>query len=383
VRLSSYREELYERFRGDPSGLPVDPVELEHAAVQVLDGAASAHVFGGAGTAETIRVNREAFRRTSLVPRMLRDVSVTDLSCQLLDLELPAPVLLAPIGGQALIQPDGELASARVAAALRIPSIASTRSSFTPEQIADEAGAGSRWFQLYWPADDEILESFISRVERAGYSAIVLTLDCFTPGWRPLDMQLGGPLDVQGVGSQIFFSDPAFRARLARSPEEDPGAAAMLYHRLRSNPALKWDDLSRLRELTSLPIVAKGIQHPDDAREAVSRGVAAIVCSNHGGRQVDGAIASLDALPAIVDAVGGRVPVLFDSGVRSGLDVIKAIALGAEAVLLGRPFLYGLALAGEAGVDHVVRCLLGDLELTLALCGFANVADLGPQVLAG
>ncbi|HEY2657011.1 MAG TPA: alpha-hydroxy-acid oxidizing protein, partial [Solirubrobacteraceae bacterium] len=243
-------------------------------------------------------------------------------------------------------------------------------------------GAGSRWFQLYWPADDEILESFISRVERAGYSAIVLTVDCFAPGWRPLDMQLGGPLEVQAVGSQIFFSDPAFRAKLARSPEQDPGAAAMLYHRLRSNPALNWDDLSRLLELTSLPIVAKGIQHPDDAREAVSRGVAAIVCSNHGGRQVDGAIASLDALPAIVDAVEGRVPVLFDSGVRSGSDVIKAIALGAEAVLLGRPFLYGLALAGEAGVAHVVRCLLGDLELTLALCGCANVADLGPQVLA-
>ncbi|HEY2657536.1 MAG TPA: alpha-hydroxy-acid oxidizing protein, partial [Solirubrobacteraceae bacterium] len=186
MRFSSYREELYERFRGDPPGLPVDPLELEQAAVQVLNGAASAHVFGGAGTAETIRVNREAFRRIHLVPRMLRDVSVTDLSCQVLDLKLPAPVLLAPIGGQALIQPDGDLASARVAAALGIPSIASTRSSFTPEQIAEEAGAGSRWFQLYWPADDEILESFISRVERAGYSAIVLTVDCFAPGWRPL-----------------------------------------------------------------------------------------------------------------------------------------------------------------------------------------------------
>ncbi len=248
---------------------------------------------------------------------MLRDVSVTDLSCQVLDLELPAPVLLAPIGGQALIQPDGELASARAAAALGIPWTASTRSSFTPEQIADAAGAGSRWFQLYCPTDDEILASFIRRAERAGYSAIVLTLDCFTQGWRPLDMELAGPLEVQGVGSQIFFSDPAFRAKLARPPEEDPGAAAMLYRRLRSKPALNWDDLDRLRELTSLPIVAKGIQHPDDAREAVSRGVAAIVCSNHGGRQVDGAIASLDALPAIVDAVGGRVPVLFDSGVRS------------------------------------------------------------------
>jgi isopentenyl diphosphate isomerase/L-lactate dehydrogenase-like FMN-dependent dehydrogenase len=194
-------------------------------------------------------------------------------------------------------------------------------------------------------------------------------------------MKFAGPLDIQSVGSQIFLSDPAFRASLARPPEEDPAAAEALYRRVRSRPALSWDDLGRLRELTSLPIVLKGIQHPDDAREAVSRGVAAIVCSNHGGRQVDGAIGSLDALPAIVDAVGGQVPVLFDSGIRSGSDVIKALALGADAVLVGRPFVCGLALAGAAGVDHVLRCLLADLELTIALCGVANVADLGPQVL--
>jgi len=381
--FAKYREVLYERLRArDSAGLPIDPLELEQAAADALDATAAAHLFGGAGTADTIRANREAFRRIRIVPRVLRDVSSIDLSCRILGHDLPAPVLLAPIGGQALVQGDGELASARAAAAAGLPVIASTRSSFTPEQIAEAAGTGKRWFQLYWPADDEILASFVNRVERAGYSAIVVTVDCFTQGWRPLDMKFAGPLEVQGVGSQIFLSDPAFRAKLARPPEEDLAAAEALYRRVRSQPALSWEALQRLRELTSLPIVVKGIQHPDDAREAVSRGVEAIVCSNHGGRQVDGAIASLDALPAIVDAVGSRVPVLFDSGIRSGSDVIKALALGAEAVLLGRPFLWGLALAGEAGVDHVIRCLLGDLELTLGLCGVANVADLGPHLLA-
>ena len=379
--FATYREQIYERLRdGDPLTLPVDPLELEQAAIGALDEVASAHVFGGAGSAETIRANREAFQRVRLVPRVLHDVSAVDLGCTLLGQELQAPVLLAPIGGQALIQPDGELASARAAAAVGIPVIMSTRSTFTPEQIAEATGSGRRWFQLYWPADDEVLRSFVERVEHAGFSAIVLTVDCFTQGWRPLDMKLAGPLEIQGVGSQIYLSDPAFRAGLERSPEEDPAAAAALYRRLRSQPALSWDAIGRLRELTSLPVLVKGIQHPDDAREAIERGAAAIVCSNHGGRQVDGAIASLDALPAIVAAAAGRVPVLFDSGVRSGSDALKALALGAEAVLIGRPFLCGLGLAGEAGVDHVLRCLLGDLELTMALCGAATVTELRERV---
>jgi len=383
VSFSAYRERLYERLRaGDPQALPVDPIELEQAAAGAIGDVASAHLFGGAGTAETTRANREAFRRIRLVPRVLRDVSSVDLSCRILGEDLPAPVLLAPIGGQALVRPDGDLASARAAAALGIPVIASTRSSFTPEQIAEAAGTGRRWFQLYWPADDEIVASFVGRVEASGYTAIVLTVDCFAQGWRPLDMKFAGPLELQGVGSQIFLTDPAFRAKLTRPPDEDPAAAKALYRRVRSQPALSWDAVDRLRELTALPIVLKGIQHPDDAREAVSRGVQAIVCSNHGGRQVDGAIASLDALPAIVDAVGGRVPVLFDSGVRSGADVIKALALGAEAVLVGRPFVCGVGLAGAAGVDHVLRCLLGDLELTLALCGLASVAEIDGRALS-
>lgn len=379
--FAAYRAQLYERLRaGDPPALPLEAAELEQAAIRALDDVAAAHVFGGAGTGETIRANREAFQRLRLIPRVLHDVSDVDLGCTILGQELPAPVLLAPIGGQALIAPDAELASARAAAAVGIPVIVSMRSDFTPEQIAAASGSGRRWFQLYWPADDEVLQSFIARIERAGFSAIVLTVDCFTQGWRPLDIRLAGPLEIQGAGSQIYLSDPVFRSKLRRPPEEDPAAAAALYEKLRSHPALGWDAVSRLRELTSLPVLVKGIQHPDDACEAIERGAAAIVCSNHGGRQVDGAIASLDALPAIVAAATGRVPVLFDSGVRTGSDVLKALALGAEAVLVGRPFLCGLALGGEAGVEHVLRCLLGELELTLALCGAATVAELRERV---
>ena len=355
---------------------------LERAAAEVLSEIAAAHVFGGAGDGETIRANRAAFRRVSLVPRVMRDVSAVSLSCRILGQDLPAPLLLAPIGGQELVQADGELASARAAAALGIPFIVSTRSTHTPERIAEAVGGATRWFQLYWPDDDELLASFVGRVERAGYSALVVTLDCFTQGWRPLEMALAGPLESQGIGNGIFLSDPVFRARLARAPEDDPAGAQELYQRLRSNPTLSWENVERLRELTRLPIVVKGILHPDDTRQAVSSGVAAIVCSNHGGRQVDGAIASFDALPAVVDAAAGSVPVLFDSGIRTGSDVIKALATGAAAVLIGRPFLCGLALRGEAGVDHVLRCLLGDLELTLALCGAANLAELSPQLVA-
>lgn len=379
--FAAYRERIYERLQaGDPLTLPIDPLELEQAAIASLGEVATAHVFGGAGTGATIRANREAFERLRLVPRVLRDVAAVDLGCAILGQDLPAPVLLAPIGGQALVQPDGELASARAATAVGLPMVMSTRSTFTPERIAEASGSGRRWFQLYWPADEEVLRSFVARVERAGFSAIILTVDCFTQGWRPLDMELAGPLEIQGVGSQIYLSDPAFRAKLERPPEEDPAAAAALYVKLRSYPALGWDAIGRLRELTSLPVLVKGILHPDDAREAVQRGAGAIICSNHGGRQVDGAIASLDALPAIVDAVAGRVPVLFDGGIRSGSDVIKALALGAEAVLVGRPFVCGLALGGQDGVEHVLRCLLGDLELTLALCGAAGVAELRGRV---
>ena len=293
--------------------------------------------------------NREAFRRWRIVPRMLRDVSERDLSTTVLGTPMPAPLMLAPIGVQKIVHDDGELASARAAAALGLPFVASTASHYTMEEIAEASGDGPRWFQLYWPNRPELAESFVRRAEAAGYAAIVLTVDTFIPGWKPRDLQQAWLPFLEGSGNANFFQDPVFRAGLERPPEEDLGAATAHYLDVYENPQLDWDDLSWLRGKTSLPIVIKGIQHVDDAREAAERGVDGIIVSNHGGRQVDGAIASIDALPAIADAVGGDLAVLFDSGIRGGADVLKALALGADAVLLGRPYIWGLALDGQSG----------------------------------
>jgi lactate 2-monooxygenase len=380
-RFADYYREIYARgLGGEQPKLPIEPGALEAAATAAMDPSASAYITAGAGSLDTIRANREAFKKWRIVPRMLRDVATTNLAATVLGTDMPAPVLLAPIGVQTLAHPDGELASARAAASLGVPFIASTAAAHTLEQIAE--AAGPRWFQLYWPNEPSIMESLVARAERAGYSAIVLTVDTFIPGWKPLDLQDAKLPFIRGVGIDNFLQDPAFRAGLAKPPEEDLGVAIGHYLATYVNPSLTWDDLERLRGITKLPIVIKGIQHPDDAREALRRGIDGIVCSNHGGRQVDGAIASLDALPAIVDAVGGKIAVLFDSGIRSGSDVIKALALGADAVLIGRPYIWGLALDGQAGVETVLKCLLAELDLTLALTGHTEIAQLTPELLA-
>jgi isopentenyl diphosphate isomerase/L-lactate dehydrogenase-like FMN-dependent dehydrogenase len=261
--------------------------------------------------------------------------------------------------------------------------IASTASHFTLEQIAEAGGGGAaRWFQLYWPNEPELLESFVGRAEAAGYGAIVLTVDAFIPGWKPRDLQQARLPFLEGMGNANYMQDPVFRAGLDKSPEEDLGAATGRYLSVLSNPALTWDDLPKLRELTSLPILVKGIQHPDDARQAAERGVDGVVVSNHGGRQVGGAVGSLDALGPVVEAVGDALAVLFDSGIRGGSDVLKALALGADAVCLGRPYLWGLALSGQAGVEAVLKMVLAELDLTMALCGYTRPGQLGPEALA-
>ena len=261
--------------------------------------------------------------------------------------------------------------------------IASTASHFTLEEIAAAGGAEARrWFQLYWADDRELVESFVRRAERAGYGVIVLTVDTFVPGWKPRDLQQAWLPFLNGMGVANYFQDPVFRAGLEQTPEEDQGAATGHFLGLQANPALTWDDLAWLRDLTALPIVVKGIQHVDDAREAVARGVDGIVVSNHGGRQVDGAIASLDALPAIAAATGDELAVLFDSGVRGGADLLKALALGADAVCLGRPYIWGLALGGQAGVEAVLKMTLAELDLTMALCGLTRADEIGPELLA-
>ncbi len=315
------------------------------------------------------------------MPRTLRDVSARDLSTTLLGTAMPAPLLLAPIGVQKIVHEDGELASARAAAAVGVPMIASTASHFTLEEIAAAGGEGPRWFQLYWADDRRLVRSFVERAEAAGYGAIVLTVDTFIPGWKPRDLQQAWLPFLNGMGVGNYFQDPVFRAALERTPEEDQGAATGHFLGLQANPAMSWDDLAWLREQTSLPIVVKGIQHVGDAREAVRRGVDGIVVSNHGGRQVDGAIGSLDALPAIADAVGDELAVLFDSGVRGGADVLKALALGADAVCLGRPYVWGLALEGRQGVETVLKMVLAELDLTMALCGLASLDEIGPELL--
>jgi lactate 2-monooxygenase len=383
AEFADYYREIYARgLAGESPSIPVSVEELESRAEETMDERAANYVFAGAGAEKTIDANREAFDRRRIVPRMLRDIAERDFSTELLGTALPAPLLLAPIGVQKIVHEDGELATARAAAAVGVPMIASTASHFTLEEIAEAGGDSPRWFQFYWPNDRRLAESFVSRAEVAGYGAIVLTVDTFVPGWKPRDLQQAWLPFLQGMGNANYFQDPVFRAALEVTPEEDQGAATGHLLGVQANPSLTWDNLAWLRERTSLPILIKGIQHVEDAREAARRGIDGIVVSNHGGRQVDGAIASLDALGPIAEAVGEELTVLFDSGVRGGADVLKALALGADAVCLGRPYVWGLALEGQAGVETVLKMILAELDLTMALCGYTSPSQLGPDALA-
>jgi lactate 2-monooxygenase len=382
--FGDYYREIYARgmLAGELPKMPISWTELERAAEEALDPRAAAYVYGGAGSEDTIRANLDAFKRWRLVPRVLRPVADRNLRTEVLETEMPAPVLLAPIGVQTLVHPDGERATARAAAALGVPIVVSTASATTLEDVAEANGDSPRWYQLYWPGDDELTGSLVSRAEAAGYSALVVTVDNYIPGWKPRDLQHAYLPFLEGIGIAQFTSDPVFRAALAKTPEEDIGAAVGHYIGVFVNPRQTWDRLEWLRETTSLPILLKGVLHPDDAREAVRRGIDGIVVSNHGGRQVDGAIAALDALTAIVDAVGGDLAILFDSGIRSGADAVKALAIGADAILLGRPYLWGLALDGQAGVETVLRMLLAELDLTMVLSGHRSVDELDRSALA-
>ena len=381
--LGDYYREIYARgLAGERPELPISWAELERRAVEAMEPRAAAYVSAGAGAEDTIRENLHAFRRWRIVPRMLRDVADRDLGTTVLGTAMPAPVLLAPIGVQTIVHPDGELATARAAAEVGVPMVVSTAAAHTLERIAEAAGEGPRWYQLYWPNDSGIVESMVRRAEAAGYTAIVVTLDTFIPGWKPRDLEQAWLPFLEGVGNANFLEDPVFRSQLSRPPEEDLGAATAHYLNVYVNPSLSWDDIGRLREWSSLPILVKGILHADDARQARERGVDGLVVSNHGGRQVDGSIASVDALPPIAEAVGDDLPVLLDSGVRGGADVLKALALGARAVLLGRPYVWGLALGGQAGVEAVLRMLLAELDLTFALSGYTSPDELDRSALA-
>jgi len=409
------RERQFEVYVGGARGrhprVPVSFERLEQAARRTMTPEGFAYVAGGAGTEETIRENRAAFERWRIVPRMLRDVSVRDTAVAILGTPLPSPFVLCPIGVLEMAHRDADVAVARAAAAEGIPFVFSNQASRPMEESARAMGDAPRWFQLYWSTSNELVASLAGRAERCGCSAIVLTLDTTMLGWRVRDLDLAYLPFLRGKGIAQYTSDPVFLDALQETLRQAPPpsgritiaalgtlwelagsfpgprlaglrsglarAAVRRFVETYSRPSLSWDDLVFLRERTSLPILLKGILHPADAVAAIEHGMDGIVVSNHGGRQVDGSIASMDALPAIVDAVAGRVPVILDSGVRSGADVFRALALGASAVGLGRPYVWGLAAGGEEGVREVIRNLRADFDLTLGLAGCASVSQVG------
>lgn len=385
AHFGDVQSEVYLRgLAGERPELPMTADGLEHAARGALTREAFAYVAGGASSERTVAANREAFARWRIIPRMLRAVTERDLATTVLGTPMTALVLTAPVGGLGQVHPDADRAVTRAAAGLGLPSVLSTVSSTSIEDVAAVAPDAPRWFQLYWPRDPELAESFVRRAEASGYRALVVTLDTWALGWRPRDLELAHLPFLRGEGLASYLSDPVFRSRLPSPPEESEDAlrmAVLTWTGLFGNPGLGWMDLALLREWTRLPIVLKGICHPDDARSALDAGIDGVIVSNHGGRQVDGARATLDCLPDIVAAVDGRASVLLDSGIRCGADVIIALALGAQAVLLGRPWVYGLALAGERGVTHVLRSLLGDLDLTLALSGHSRPEELSAETV--
>ena len=393
--------------------VPADYARLEAAAQRAMSAEGFAYVAGAAGQERTADANRAAFARHPIVPRVLRGADPRDLSSTLFGDALPAPVLLAPIGVLEMAHRDADLAVARAAAALGVPFVFSSQASVPMEATAAAMDAvrdgAPRWFQLYWSTDDDLVRSFVRRAERCGCSAVVLTLDTTLLGWRPRDLDLAALPFLHGRGIAQYTSDPVFMSKLDEPLPDPPARPPVRFATLRaalgqarrvpggvlsnlrsqtarkavqrfvatySRPSLTWADLALLREATSLPIVLKGVLHPDDARRALDHGVDGIGVSTHGGRQIDNGVGALDALPGVVEAVGGRAPVVFDSGIRGGADVFVARALGADAVMLGRPYVYGLAVAGERGVRTVVENVLAELDLTMGLAGKASLVEI-------
>ncbi|MFG2331648.1 alpha-hydroxy-acid oxidizing protein [Streptomyces sp. NPDC048604] len=377
AQFGDYQYEIY--LNGLAGVLPELPMTfdgLEAGAQAALPPSVWSYVAGGAGDERTQRANASAFDGWGLVPRMLVGARERDLTVDLFGLNLPSPLFMAPVGVLGLCAQDGhgDLAAARAAARTGVPMVASTLSVDPMEQVAAEYGGTPGFFQLYTPTDRELAASLVRRAEAAGFKGIVVTLDTWVTGWRPRDLAGANFPQLRGHCLANYTSDPVFRARLKEAPESNPQAAVMEWVSIFGNP-LTWDDLPWLRSLTDLPLILKGICHPEDARRARDGGVDGLYCSTHGGRQANGGLAALDMLPGVVEAAEG-LPVLFDSGVRSGADVTKALALGATAVGVGRPYLYGAALGGTDGIVHVLRSLLAEADLIMAVDGYPALADL-------
>jgi lactate 2-monooxygenase len=377
-QYGDYQNEIYEAgiVQGSLPRWPADYQTLERDGSAALPDWILSFVAGGAGAGRTQRANVEAFGGWGIVPRMMRQAAERDLSVSLFGIDLPSPLFLAPIGVSGICSQDfhGDLALAGAAARTGVPWAVTTLAQDPLEQVAARLGGTPGFFQLYTPSDRDVATSLIRRAERAGFRALIVTLDSWIYGWRPGDLKLASTPEFRGYALANYFSDPYFRKRLAKSPEDDPRAAVAEWVKIFGlSPG--WDDLDWMRDATSMPIVLKGISHPDDVRKAKDHGVDGIYCSNHGGRQADGGLPALQALPEVADAAGGT-PVLFDSGVRTGADVVKALALGATAVGIGRPYLYALALGGEDAVVHVIRSLLAEADLLMAVDGYPTLADL-------
>ena len=375
--FGNFQNEIYfAALKGVVPDLPMDFAALEARAKEALSPSLLAYVAGGAGDERTQRANVEAFDQWGLIPRMLVGATERDLTVNFLGTTWPAPVFLSPVGVIGLCAQDGhgDVAVAQAAAATGIPMVASTLSEDPLETVAENLGETPGFFQLYTPTDRELAASLVDRAEAAGFKGIVVTLDTWITGWRPRDLSTGNFPQLRGKCLANYTSDPVFRRLLGPNPQDDPAAAVLLWTQLFGNP-LTWNDLSWLRSLTTLPIILKGICDPDDARRAADSGVDGIYCSNHGGRQANGGLPALDCLSGVVEASAG-LPVLFDSGVRSGADIVKALALGATAVGIGRPYIYGLSLGGTKGVAHVLRTLLAEMDLIMAVDGYPRLSDL-------
>ncbi|MFE3799830.1 lactate 2-monooxygenase [Nocardia tengchongensis] len=382
MAFGDFQNEIYfNGLRGVVPTLPVSFAELAERAQAALPPSVWSYVAGGAGDERTQNANVAAFDGWGLMPRMFVGAKERDLSVELFGSTWNAPIFMAPVGVIGLCAQDGhgDLATAKAAARTGVPMVASTLTVDPMEDVAAEFGDTPGFFQLYTPTDRDLAASLVERAERAGFQGIVVTLDTWVTGWRPRDLSTGNFPQLRGHCLANYFTDPVFRASLAKSPEEDPQTAILRWIQVFGNP-LTWADLPWLRSLTKLPLIVKGIGHPDDARRAKDLGVDGIYCSNHGGRQANGGLPALDMLPDVVAAADG-LPVLFDSGVRSGADIIKALALGASAVGIGRPYAYGLSLGGADGIVHVLRTLLAEADLIMAVDGYPTLKDLTPDAL--
>ncbi|MFK8104653.1 MAG: lactate 2-monooxygenase [Saprospiraceae bacterium] len=413
---SDRQKEIYiGGLSGQLPEIPMDFARLERQAKERLSTRAFTYIAGGAGINTTVKNNRSAFDDWQIVPRMLRDVSQRDTSIKLFGDDLRTPFLSCPIGVLELAHPKADLALAKANAALGIPMIFSNQASVAMEKCAAVMGNSPRWFQLYWSKSNDLVGSLVRRAEACGCSAITVTLDTTLLGWRVQDLDLAYLPFLEGKGIAQYISDPVFQ-KLIDEPDTEPAPARNklswnlirsiyqlmssypggFFQNLRtqrplkavrkfisiySRPSLTWEDLAFLRTQTKLPVVLKGVLHPDDARKAIDYGMDGIIVSNHGGRQVDGSIASIRALPAITEVVNQQIPVLLDSGIRGGADMFKALALGATAVCLGRPYVYALALGGEAGVKTFYKNMMADFELTMGLAGCRSIAEIDPNAL--